>query len=304
QRLTVGLAAGMKGRIGIAVSPVRHDRVWAIVEAKDGGIFRSDDGGATWQRTNSDSSVRERAWYYSHIIADTRDADTVYVLTLEINKSIDGGRTFQIVRAAHADNHALWIAPDDADRMINGNYGGASITMNGGRTWSSQDNQPTGQFYHVITDNQFPYRIYGAQQDNTTVSIPSRTDGPGIDRTDWYPVGGGESGYIAPSPRDPNLVYAGSYYGLLTLYHHRNREVRDLPDGPGTPRRAACGGCEVPVSVDGAHGDLTARSGHALHRRERAVQVDGSGPELEGDQPGSHAQRQIQAGLQRRPPHR
>jgi photosystem II stability/assembly factor-like uncharacterized protein len=233
--LTTGLPAGMKGRIGIAASAVRRDRVWAIVEAKDGGVFRSDDGGASWQRTSSDSGVRERAWYYSHIIADTRDADTVYVLTLEINKSIDGGRTFQIVRAAHSDNHALWIAPENAERMINGNDGGAAITMNGGRTWSSQDNQPTGQFYHVITDNQFPYRIYGAQQDNTTVSIPSRTSGGGIERTDWYQVGGGESGYIAPDPRDPNLVYAGSYYGLLTLYDHRTRETRNISIWPETP---------------------------------------------------------------------
>src|SRR5207244_4735052 len=135
----------------------------------------------------------------------------VYVRTLEINKSIDGGRTFQMVRAAHSDNHALWLAPDDSQRMINGNDGGAAISVNGGRTWTSQDNQATAQFYHVITDNQFPYRVYGAQQDNSTVSIASRSNGSGIDRTDWYPVGGGESGYIAPDPRDANLVYARRY---------------------------------------------------------------------------------------------
>jgi hypothetical protein len=235
RELTDGLPTGLKGRIGVAVSPVRRDRVWAIVEAKDGGVFRSDNGGATWTRTNGESSVRERAWYYSHIIADTRDADTVYVLTLEINKSIDGGRTFQMVRAAHSDNHALWLAPDDPLRMINGNDGGAAISVNGGRTWSSQDNQPTAQFYHVITDNQFPYRVYGAQQDNSTVSIASRSSGPGIDRADWYPVGGGESGYIAPDPRDSNLVYAGSYYGLFTLYDHRTREARNISVWPETP---------------------------------------------------------------------
>jgi len=233
--LKTGLPSGMKGRIGLAVSPSRHDRVWAIVEAKDGGVFRSDDAGATWQRMNGDSSVRERAWYYTHIIADPLDADTVYVLTLEINKSIDGGRTFQMVRAAHSDNHGLWIAPDDSRRMINGNDGGAAISFNGGRTWSSQRNQPTAQFYHVITDNQFPYRVYGAQQDNTTVSIASRTGGSGIDETDWYAVGGGESGYIAPDPRDPNVVYAGTYYGVMTRYDHRLGESRNISVWPETP---------------------------------------------------------------------
>ena len=230
-----GSPAGMKGRIGLAISPSRHDRVWAIVEAKDGGVFRSDDAGATWQRTSGDSSVRERVWYYSHIIADPQNADSVYVPTLEINKSIDGGRTFQMVRAAHSDNHGLWIAPDDPQRMINGNDGGAAISTNGGRTWSTLQNQPTAQFYHVITDTQFPYRVYGAQQDNTTVSIASRTSGGGIDQTDWYAVGGGESGYIAPDPRDPNIVYAGSYYGLMTRYDHRLGETRNISVWPETP---------------------------------------------------------------------
>jgi photosystem II stability/assembly factor-like uncharacterized protein len=233
--LKAGLPTGMKGRIGLAVSPSRHDRVWAIVEAKDGGVFRSDDAGATWQRMNGDSGIRERAWYYSHIIADPRDADTVYVLTLEINKSIDGGRTFQTVRAAHSDNHGLWIAPEDPQRMVNGHDGGAAVSFNGGRSWSAIDNQPTGQFYHVITDNQFPYRVYGAQQDASTVSIASRASGGGIDQSDWYAVGGGESGYIAPDPRDPNIVYAGSYYGLMTRYDHRLGETRNITVWPETP---------------------------------------------------------------------
>jgi photosystem II stability/assembly factor-like uncharacterized protein len=233
--LTSGLPAGMTGRIGLAISPSRHDRVWAIVEARDGGVYRSDDAGATWQRMNGDSRIRERAWYYSHIIADPQDADTVYVPTLEINKSIDGGRTFQMVRAAHSDNHALWIAPEDSRRMINGNDGGAAISWNGGRTWTTEQNQPTGQFYHVITDDQFPYRVYGAQQDNSTVSIASRTGGSGIDQTDWYPVGGGESGYIAPDRRDPNIVYAGTYYGVLTRYDHRLGESRNVSVWPETP---------------------------------------------------------------------
>jgi photosystem II stability/assembly factor-like uncharacterized protein len=233
--LTNGLPTGMKGRIGLAVSPTRHDRVWAIVEARDGGVFRSDNAGAAWQRTNGDSSVRERAWYYSHIIADPQNEDTVYVLTLEINKSIDGGRTFQVVRAAHVDNHSLWLAPDDSRRMVNGNDGGAAVSFNGGRSWTTQQNQATGQFYHVITDNQFPYRIYGAQQDSTTVSIASRTSGGGIGTGDWHDVGGGESGYIAPDPRDPNIVYAGTYYGVMTRYDHRLGETRNISVWPETP---------------------------------------------------------------------
>lgn len=236
KELTGGLPAGIKGRIGVAVSPVDGKRVWAIVEAHDGGVFRSDDAGSSWIRTNDEARLRERAWYYSHIFADTKERDTVYVLALQVYKSSDGGKTFETIRPRHADNHDLWIAPDDNRRMINGNDGGANISVNSGRTWSSQDNQATAQFYRVTTDTQFPYVIYGAQQDNSTVAIPSRTIGAGIDRTDWHAVGGGESGWIAPDLRDPNVVYAGSYYGLLTRYDHRTGHTRNIsvwPESPG-----------------------------------------------------------------------
>lgn len=240
-RLEKGLPAGMTGRVGVAVSPVDGNRVYAIVEARDGGIFRSDDGGATWRRTNDDGRLRERAWYYSHIIADPKERDTVYVLTLQINKSTDGGQTFETIRPRHVDNHDLWIAPDDNRRMVNGNDGGANVSVNGGRTWTSQDNQATAQFYRVTTDTQFPYRIYGAQQDNSTVSIPSRTGDAGIDATDWHAVGGGESGWIAPDLRNPDVVYAGSYYGLLTRYDHRSGQTRNITIWPesngGRPAR-------------------------------------------------------------------
>ena len=233
--LTRGLPAGMKGRIGVTVSPVRPERVWAIVEAEDGGVFRSDDGGGSWTKTNSDSPIRERSWYYSHIHADTQNPDTVYVLTLQINKSTDGGRTFEVIRPPHVDNHDLWLAPDDNRRMINANDGGVNVSFNGGRTWTTQDNQPTGQFYHVTTDGQFPYRVYGAQQDNSTVSIASRAAGGGIDADDWFAVGGGESGHIAPDPRNPDVVYAGSYYGLLTRHDRKTGQVRNIAVWPETP---------------------------------------------------------------------
>lgn len=234
-KLSRGLPQGIKGRIGVTVSPVRKGRVWAIVEAEDGGVYRSDDGGDSWIRTNSENRIRERPWYYGHIFGDTQDPDTVYVLTLQIYKSIDAGRTFETIRAAHSDNHDLWIDPRDNQRMINGNDGGVSVSTNGGASWTTQNNQPTGQFYHLALDNQFPFRIYGAQQDNSTVSIPSESFSGGIDLTDWYSVGGGESGHIAPDPENPNVVYAGSYYGLLTRYDHSTGSLRNISIWPVTP---------------------------------------------------------------------
>ncbi|RMD91716.1 MAG: glycosyl hydrolase, partial [Calditrichaeota bacterium] len=235
KKLTKGLPEGVKGKIGVTVSPAKRDRVWAIIEAKDGGVFRSDDGGESWRRVNSERKLRQRAWYYTHIYADPLEPETVYVLNVQFHKSVDGGRTYKTIRTPHGDNHDLWIDPHNNKRMIEGNDGGAIVTYNGGETWTNEDNQPTAQFYHVITDNQFPYRVYGAQQDNSTVSIASRTTGFGIGRTDWYSVGGGESGYIAPNPADPNIVYAGSYDGLLTRYDHRTKELRNITVWPDNP---------------------------------------------------------------------
>jgi photosystem II stability/assembly factor-like uncharacterized protein len=234
-KLTNGLPPGIWGRSGVAVSPARPDRVWAIVEAEEGGVFRSDDGGRSWRLLNRERKLRQRAWYYSHIYADPKDPDTVYVLNVQFFKSIDGGRTFDItIRAPHGDHHDLWINPNHPQIMINGNDGGANVTFNGGQTWSPQSNQPTAQFYRVAVDNRFPYYVYGAQQDNTTVAIASRTTGMGIDRPDWYPVGGGESGYVIPHPQDPNIVYAGSYGGLITRYDHRTRQARNITAWPQT----------------------------------------------------------------------
>jgi photosystem II stability/assembly factor-like uncharacterized protein len=223
-----GLPAGTLGRIGIAVSPAREDRVYAIVEADDGAVFRSDDGGATWERLAQDRNLRQRAWYYHHIVADPQDADTVWVLNVDAWRSIDGGKTFSVVTIPHGDNHDLWIDPADHDRMIEGNDGGATVTFNGGKSWTTIYNQPTCEFYHVTTDTRVPYRVYGAQQDNTTISVPSRTPLGSIMREDAIEIGGGESGYIAVRPDDPDVIYAGSYLGHLTRYDHRTGQARNI----------------------------------------------------------------------------
>ncbi len=230
-----GLPKGVWGRIGVTVSPANPSRVWAIIEAQEGGVFRSDDAGKTWRKTNDERKLRQRAWYYTHILADPRNPESVYVLNVGFFRSLDGGKTFNPIRVPHGDNHDLWIAPEDPQRMIEGNDGGANVSYDAGATWSSIYNQPTSQFYHVITDDRVPYHVYGAQQDNSTVAIASRTSGPGIDVTDWYDVGGCESGYIAPKPKDPNVVYAGCYGGYISRYDHRTGEVRNITVWPDNP---------------------------------------------------------------------
>jgi len=229
-----GLPKGTVGKIGIAVSPVNSDRIWAIVEAEDGGVFRSDNGGTTWTRINEERRLRQRAWYYTRIYADPKNVDTVYVLNTGFYRSNDGGRTFTPIGVPHGDNHDLWIAPDDPNRMIESNDGGSNVSFNGGRSWTEQD-QPTAQFYRVALDNDFPYNVYGAQQDNSTVRIASRNTEGGIGTSDWYDVGGGESGWIAPSPKDSQIVYAGSYGGLTTRSDHRTGQQRDINPYPNNP---------------------------------------------------------------------
>jgi photosystem II stability/assembly factor-like uncharacterized protein len=232
-----GLPKGMIGIVGITVSPANPDRLWAIIEAEDGGVFRSDNAGKTWTKTNEQRNLRQRAWYYSRIYADPKNADTVYVLNTGFYKSNDGGKTFTGIPVPHGDNHDLWIAPDDPNRMINSNDGGANVSFNGGKSWTEQD-QPTAQFYRVALDNDFPYHIYGAQQDNSTVRIASRTTDFGIREADWYDVGGGESGWIAPSPKDSQIVFAGSYGGLITRYDHHTGQLRDVSPYPNNPMGA------------------------------------------------------------------
>jgi photosystem II stability/assembly factor-like uncharacterized protein len=230
-----GLPDGILGRIGVTVSGANPNRVWAVIEAEKGGIYRSDDGGDSWHLTTDDHRFRQRAWYYSHIFADPKSADTVYILNTGAYRSNDGGKTFSRIRAPHGDNHALWIDPNNPKRLINGNDGGATISTDGGESWTTLYNQPTAQFYHVTTDNRFPYYIYGAQQDNSTVAIASAGPDGAIDRPDWYAVGGGESGYIAPDPVDPEIVYAGSYGGDITRYDHRTHEEQAINPWPVNP---------------------------------------------------------------------
>jgi len=229
-----GMPKGITGRIGIAVSPAKVDRVWASVEAEEGGLFLSDNGGKTWRKVNSEQRIRQRAWYFSHIFADPKNPETVYILNVQFFKSIDGGKTLMNISGTHGDNHDLWIDPNNPERMIEGNDGGAAVSENGGRTWTEED-MPTAQFYHVVLDSNFPYRIYGAQQDNSTVGIASRTTGFGITREDWYDVGGGESGYIAVNKDNPNIVYAGNYGGLITRYDHATKQEQDVSPWPDNP---------------------------------------------------------------------
>jgi photosystem II stability/assembly factor-like uncharacterized protein len=230
-----GLPKSVIGKVGLAVSPLVHERVWALVEADSGGLFRSDDGGATWTRTSDDHELRQRAWYFTHVFADPGNPDGVYVLNTALLRSGDGGKAFTTVRAPHGDHHALWIDPRDPLRMINGNDGGATISATGGATWSTQNNQPTAQFYHVIATSHFPYMLCGAQQDNSTVCTASRTEAIGITERDWYDVGGGESGWIAARQDDPDVVFAGSYGGLITRYDHRTRQERAINAWPDNP---------------------------------------------------------------------
>ncbi len=228
-----GLPKGPYGRIGVAVA-ANSDRVYALIEAHnpDGGLYRSDDGGESWEFVNPSHSLWQRPWYYMHIIADPVDENVVYIMDVEAYKSTDGGHLFNKVHVPHGDNHGLWIDPKDTRRMIASNDGGVTVTLDGGKNWTREDNQPTAQFYHVITDNATPYRVYGAQQDSGTVAIASRSDDGAIDRSDWYDVGGGEAGYIAPYPPDPNIVYAADYQGNITRFDKRIGQVKSITEQP------------------------------------------------------------------------
>ncbi|PYK41142.1 MAG: glycosyl hydrolase [Verrucomicrobia bacterium] len=226
-----GLPEGILGKIGIAVSGADSNRVYAIIEAKEGGLYRSDDVGQHWTRVNDDGRFRQRAWYFSKVYTDPKSADTVYLLNTGLFRSVDGGKTFNLLPARNGDHHGLWIDPQNPNRIANANDGGASISLDGGKTWTTQNNQPTAQFYHVAVDNAYPYHIYGAQQDNSNVGIASRTDWGAIGPGDWFVAGGGECGFVVPDPRDWHIIYSNEE-DRIHRYDKNKGETQDVSVWP------------------------------------------------------------------------
>ena len=226
-----GLPSGILGRIDVSVSGADHKRIYAMIEAKDGGLYRSDDAGESWKLVSADGRIKQRAWYFSKTYADPKAPDTVYVLNTGMLKSTDGGKSWKLVSALHGDHHGLWIDPTDPKRMINCNDGGASVSIDGGNTWSTQNNQPTAQFYHVAVDNRFPYWLYGAQQDNTNLATASADDEGVISERNWYAAGGGESGFVVPDPRDPEIIYSDAE-NMFARYDHRTQQDQDISPFP------------------------------------------------------------------------
>ena len=226
-----GLPEGILGRIGVTISAADSNRVYAIIEAKEGGIYRSEDGGEHWTRVNDDGRFRQRAWYFSKVYADPKAVDTVYVLNTGLFRSADGGKTFELMPARHGDHHGLWIDPKNPQRIANTNDGGASVSTDGGKTWTTQNNQPTAQFYHVSVDNAFPYHIYGAQQDNSSVGIASRTDEGVITAQDWFQAGGGECGFVLADPRDWQIIYSNNE-ASITRYDKHTGQYQDISVWP------------------------------------------------------------------------
>lgn len=219
-----GLPKGLWGVVNVAVPASNPDKVYAMIENADGGLFLSTDRGETWTKVNGTNDIRQRAWYYNRVYADPTNENIVYVLNVQFERSLDGGRTFTAVESPHSDHHDLWIDPADGHRLILADDGGAQVSFNGGEDWSSVDNQPTAQIYRVTTDNAFPYHILGAQQDNSSVRIKSRSTSPAITGKDWEPTAGFESGYIVADPLNPDIVYGGNYSGYLGRLNHRTGE--------------------------------------------------------------------------------
>lgn len=230
-----GLPKGIWGIAGVAVSHQNSDHVWAIIENENGGVYKSNDGGKTWKLLNNSRDLRQRAWYYTRIYTDTQDESIVYVMNVDYHVSKDGGKTFIGSSAPHGDHHDLWIAPENNQRMVIADDGGAQVSFDAGKNWSSYHNQPTSQFYRVVTDNHFPYRIYGAQQDNSTVRILHRSDDSFIGERDWEETAGSESAHLAVDPVNNDIVYGGSYSGFLTRVDHKNNEIRAINVWPDNP---------------------------------------------------------------------
>ncbi len=286
EKLTLGLPAFL-GKVGVAVSPVRPERVWAIVEAEAGGLYRSDDGGRTFAAVSHEMRLRSRPWYYTKVFADPLDAETVYVLNDPMLRSTDGGETFEEIRTPHSDHHDLWIDPADPHRMIVGNDGGAAVSFDGGESWSSQANQPTGQIYRVTTDAGFPYVLYGGQQDHLTVAIASRAKGGGIGRQDWHSVGGCENSTVAVVPEDPSLVYASCCHGMITRYRTATGETKAIMAYPvlglgSAPRELPYRfNWNTPICVSPHAPEVVYHGGNVLFRsRDRGLSWEAVSPDL------------------------
>jgi len=227
-KMTTGLPDSLMGKIGVAASPAQPGRAFAIIESEQGGLYRTDNHGKSWSLINSDRILRTRSWYYMHIYAHPTDPDHVVVLNAPYNQSLDGGKTFTQVPTPHGDNHDLWFHPDNPLVMGQANDGGGNITYNGARTWSTQQNQPTAQFYRVSADNRFPYYVYGGQQDNSSIAVPSAWPGSGIPYGEFYSVGGCESAYNAFDPDDPRYVYSGCYQGIINEFDSKLKLEKDI----------------------------------------------------------------------------
>jgi photosystem II stability/assembly factor-like uncharacterized protein len=230
-----GLPKSVWGIVGVAVAPSNPDKIYTIIENANGGMFASNDGGETWALTSSDNNIRQRAWYYTKVFVDPKNENTVYAPNVNFMRSRDGGKTFTAVRTPHGDHHDLWVDPEDGTRMIVADDGGAQISFDGGENWSTYLNQPTSQIYRISADNSFPYRILGAQQDNSTFRIKSRTAGAAITDRDWEETAGAESGYVVADPLNPDIVYGGNYGGFMSRLDHKtgeNRAINVWPDNP------------------------------------------------------------------------
>jgi len=238
-----GLPAGILGRIHVSVSGADSERIYAMIEAEQGGLFRSDDGGGHWQRINDDGRLSQRAWYFSTVLADPKNVDTVYAENTGLFRSTDGGRSFELLPARHGDHHGIWIDPTNPERMIEASDGGASISFDKGATWSTVYNQPTAQFYHVSVDNRFPYYVYGAQQDNSTIAIASMDDEGAIGPRDWYDVGGGEAGFVLADPRNADIVY-GTNENLITRFNKHTMQSQVISAWPIDASGHAAGSLE------------------------------------------------------------
>jgi len=272
--LTKGLPSGPLGRIGLALSPSQPSRVWAQVTTADdsGGLFRTDDSGRSWKRINSDRNIQVRAWYYAHLTADPKNPEVVYSIGLRFRRSIDGGKTFESIRTPHGDNHDLWINPDDTDIMIEANDGGAVVTLDGGESWSSLNNQPTAELYRLVVDDRFPYRLYGAQQDNTTISVPAWSSGGLVPEQEWWMAGGGESGDVAIHPDRPDVIYTGNYIGLIERWDRETNDRRgvmvypELADGVAPRDLTYRFQWNAPIRLSPHDPDTLYQASHRIHR--------------------------------------